>query len=319
MKPTAYSHPNFPNVTLWDLPGIGTTKFPADKYLKAVGLEKFDFFIIISADRFRENDAKLAQEIQRMGKRFYFVRSKIDHNMADEKRCLKSKFNEERTLEHIRKNCINGLEELGVESQRVFLVSSCELQLYDFSLLADTLVKQLPAHQRDAMLLALPNVNPGIIREKKNALKSKIKYVAASSAMGAAAPVPGLSIATDVTLLLATAKRYRDIFGLDIKSLQKVADSAGMPLDDLRAVMKSQLATQKLKSDFIIKILSHSSSNAVLMAAEEGSRFIPLIGIPIAMGLSFISTYYTLDTILNMFAEDAQRMSSKALGLNTAV
>uniref|UniRef100_A0A3B4V7G0 IRG-type G domain-containing protein n=1 Tax=Seriola dumerili TaxID=41447 RepID=A0A3B4V7G0_SERDU len=65
-----YTYPpsqTIPNVTLWDLPHVG--------------FERFDFFIIISADRFRENDVKLAQEIQRMEKKFYFVRSKIDQDL----------------------------------------------------------------------------------------------------------------------------------------------------------------------------------------------------------------------------------------------
>ena len=105
MEVKSYPHPNFPNVTLWDLPGIGSIKFPAAKYLKHVEFQKFDLFIIISDTRFRENDAKLAKEIQKMGKKFYFVRTKIDHNVRDEER--RQDFNKEETLKKIREYCIN--------------------------------------------------------------------------------------------------------------------------------------------------------------------------------------------------------------------
>lgn len=108
MEVTSYPHPNYPNVTFWDLPGIGTMKFPADEYLKRVGFEKFDFFIIISSTRFRENDVKLAQEIQKMGKKFYFVRSKIDNDLQNEKKS-KRKFDAEKTLAQIRENSIQGM------------------------------------------------------------------------------------------------------------------------------------------------------------------------------------------------------------------
>ncbi|XP_039662046.1 T-cell-specific guanine nucleotide triphosphate-binding protein 2-like isoform X1 [Perca fluviatilis] len=144
---TPYPHPNYPNVTLWDLPGIGTTKFPAEEYLKKVEFKRFDFFIIISADRFTENDVKLAEEIQKMGKKFYFVRSKIDHNIRDEKRDQGSEFNEEKTLKEMREECIKGLKGR-VESPQVFLVASRDLRLYDFHLLKKTLEEELPAHKR---------------------------------------------------------------------------------------------------------------------------------------------------------------------------
>ena len=104
---TPYPHPNYPNVTLWDLPGVGTTKFPADQYLNHVGFETFDFFIIISATRFTENDVKLAQEIQRMKKKFYFVRSKIDSDLYNERRSQRE-FSETETKKLIKDNCIQG-------------------------------------------------------------------------------------------------------------------------------------------------------------------------------------------------------------------
>ena len=107
MKPEPYPHPRHPNVTLWDLPGVGTTKFPADQYLKYIEFEKFDFFILVSADRFTENDAKLAKAIKTMGKNLYFVRSKIDNNLEAAQKSQRE-YDEEKTLQEIRDNCIQG-------------------------------------------------------------------------------------------------------------------------------------------------------------------------------------------------------------------
>ncbi|CAI5695144.1 unnamed protein product [Oreochromis niloticus] len=234
---TPYPHPNYPNVTFWDLPGIGTTKFPPDKYLELVGFEKFDFFIIVSADRFRENDVKLSQEIQRMEKKFYFVRSKIDNDLRAERR--KRNFSEEETLRKMREDCIQGL---GVESPQVFLVSSFELHLYDFSLLHETLDRDLPEHKRHALLRAMPNISLDIIDTKKKTFKHRLYWLSALSAAVAAVPVPGLSIAVDIAVLVGAVTDYVFGFGVDIKSLQRLSASTGVPYADLRAVIVSPLS-----------------------------------------------------------------------------
>uniref|UniRef100_A0A3Q3EL42 Interferon-inducible GTPase 5-like n=1 Tax=Labrus bergylta TaxID=56723 RepID=A0A3Q3EL42_9LABR len=161
MEVTPYPHPNYPNVTFWDLPGIGTNNYPAAKYLKMVGFEKFDFFIIISADRFRENDVKLAKEIQKMKKKFYFVRSKIHDNIRNEERSQRE-FNEERTLIQIRNNCIQGLQDICLQSPQVFLVSSFHLTLYDFPLLVETLKEELPELKKDAFLRTNSSHTPAL-------------------------------------------------------------------------------------------------------------------------------------------------------------
>ncbi|XP_065328160.1 interferon-gamma-inducible GTPase 10-like [Pelmatolapia mariae] len=204
---TEYPHPNYPNVKLWDLPGIGTTKFPAKKYLKLVGFEKYDFFIIISATRFTENDVKLTQEIQKIKKKFYFVRSKIDNDINAERR--KRDFNEEKTLKVIRDDCVHRLRDLGVESPQVFLVSSFELHLYDFSLLHETLDRDLPEHKRHALLRAMPNISLEIIDKKKKTFKRRLYWLSALSAAVVAVPVPGLSIAVDIAVLVKSRIEFK--------------------------------------------------------------------------------------------------------------
>uniref|UniRef100_A0A3Q3GL22 IRG-type G domain-containing protein n=1 Tax=Labrus bergylta TaxID=56723 RepID=A0A3Q3GL22_9LABR len=272
MEVKPYPHPNYPKVIFWDLPGIGSTKYPAAEYLKKVGFEKFDFFIIISYDRFRENDVKLAKEIQKMEKKFYFVRSKIDHNISDEKRSQRD-FNEERTLTQIRNNC---LQDQGLQSPQVFLVSSFHLTLYDFPLLVETLKEELPELQKDAFLLAMPNISLDMIKEKKKAFQAKVKYWATLSAIGAAVPVPGVSVAVDTALLGGVIKQYGFGFGLDIPSLKRMAKYSGVSYEELSKVLKSPLATVNQTPELLLK-------------------FIPIIGIPAAMGLSFTFTYRSLN------------------------
>ncbi|XP_003460006.1 interferon-inducible GTPase 5-like [Oreochromis niloticus] len=308
---TEYPHPNYPNVTLWDLPGIGTTKFPAKKYLELVGFEKFDFFIIISDTRFRENDVKLAQEIQKMKKKFYFLRSKIDDNLRAERR--KRDFIEEETLTKIRDDCVHRLRGLGIESPQVFLVSSFELHLYDFSLLQQTLERDLPKNKRDTLLFVMPNINPEIIIKKKKAFQSKIKYYATLSAAVAAVPLPGLSIAVDAAVLVVAVTHYVHAFGLDVPSLKRLSARTGVPYADLCAVIISPLAAAEITKDLLLKVIAQLAGTVALIAAEEATRWIPFIGIPVAMGLSFTTTYKVLNLLLEKLADDAQRVFERTL------
>ncbi|XP_069016559.1 interferon-inducible GTPase 5-like [Embiotoca jacksoni] len=317
MEVTPYAHPNYPNVTLWDLPGIGTTKFPADKYLKHVEFEKFDFFIIISETRFRENDVKLAKEIQKMEKKFYFVHSKIDNDLNAEEKSQRD-FSVEKTLARIRENCVQGLQEQGVAAT-VFLVSSFDLHLHDFPLLQQTFERELPANKRDTLLLAVPNINLEIINRKKVAFQANLKYYAGLSAVGAAVPLPGLSGAVDLSLLVDVANIYAVGFGLDKPSLERLAATSDVPLSDLMAVIKSPLAAVEITSDLIVKMLTTFTITSLSMMAEEGLKYIPLLGIPVAAIISFTTTYKGLSMFLNTFTDDAQRVFNKALGLDTSV
>ncbi|XP_058242722.1 interferon-inducible GTPase 5-like [Hemibagrus wyckioides] len=317
-EPTAYPHPKFPNVKLWDLPGIGTPRFKADEYLKQVQFERYDFFIIIASDRFRECHANLGKEIISMKKKFYFVRSKIDNNIDAEKR--KKTFNEEETLKKIRENCIKGLEEIGLKSPTVFLISCFEFNFYDFNHLEETMERELPQHKRDVLILALPNITLEINERKKKALQRNIWKLALLSASVAAVPIPVLnaaaSISADVAILVVELKKYYNAFSLDPASLQRLSERSGKSVDQLKAVMTSPLKVEITK-DLVIRLLTSSSlffkSFFVESAAEYFLGFIPVVGSLMSGSLSFATIYIMLQHCLNELAEDSHNVLMEAL------
>ncbi|KAF5901592.1 interferon-inducible GTPase 5-like, partial [Clarias magur] len=212
---TAYPHPKFPKVYLWDLPGIGTPRFKADEYLKQVQFERYDFFIIIASDRFRECHSNLAKEMLKVKKKFYFIRSKIDSNIEAEKR--KKTFNREKTLERIRKDCIQGLEQIGLKSPSVFLISCFEFRHYDFNFLEETMETELCQHKRDAFMLAVPNITLEIYKRKKKTLEKDIWKLALLSVLVASETIPVLNAASSCPLLpaiLASLGKSHKVFAL---------------------------------------------------------------------------------------------------------
>ena len=72
--PTTCNLQNCRKTKFWDLPGIGTPEYPdLETYCKKVKLEKFQAFLIFTANRFTENDLKLAQKVRSIGKKFILV------------------------------------------------------------------------------------------------------------------------------------------------------------------------------------------------------------------------------------------------------
>ncbi|XP_064793910.1 interferon-inducible GTPase 5-like [Oncorhynchus masou masou] len=309
----AYPHPKYPNMNVWDLPGIGTANFKPEEYLQKVEFDRFDFFIIVSSERFRANDITLAKEIQKMKKKFYFVRSKIDNDMKAEGR--KEMFDQDKTLETIRQYCIKGLEDQGLGSPKVFLISSFDLGLYDFPDLEETMEKELPDHKRHVLLLSIPNLTRKINQRKKNAFKANMWRLAFVSGIVAAIPIPGLSFAVDVSILVFEVQRYYHAFGLDDESLQSLANRTNVSVEELKAVLKSPLNQKKINKDVIVKLLQSVALSGVTMAEYLLSN-IPAVGSIAAAAISFSTTYYMLRKCLNELADDAHNVLMKALMAN---
>uniref|UniRef100_A0A8C5PW16 IRG-type G domain-containing protein n=1 Tax=Leptobrachium leishanense TaxID=445787 RepID=A0A8C5PW16_9ANUR len=158
MEPKAYKHPRDKSVTYWDLPGLGTPAFNSQQYYEKVHFEKYDFFIILASERFRESHIDVAKRIQAMNKRFYFVRSKIDQDLFNAKRSKPRAYNEETILQTIRNDCVQKLEDGWAGNPHVFLICSFDFNLYDFNLMIETMKQEMSSHKRHKFILSLPNL-----------------------------------------------------------------------------------------------------------------------------------------------------------------
>jgi predicted GTPase len=64
--------------SLWDLPGAGTEKFPAETYVKNMGMRYYDIVLLVTAERFTEGDVKVKKELDHWKIPYFIIRNKID-------------------------------------------------------------------------------------------------------------------------------------------------------------------------------------------------------------------------------------------------
>ncbi|XP_068098103.1 interferon-inducible GTPase 5-like isoform X3 [Hyperolius riggenbachi] len=312
MEPIAYPHLQFNNVKIWDLPGIGSPNFKPGDYLKAVEFSRYDFFIIMSSERFRHNDMELAKEIKSMGKKFYFVRSKVDSDVHASQKRRKKSFNEQNILNEIRDNCTQNLRKGGIEDPQVFLLSCLDLDKYDFNEMQETLERELPNHKKHIFMLCLPNISLPILEKKRKALKKNIWILSVVSCGVAAIPVPGLSVACDVSILVKEMIKYRNAFGLNHSSLETLANRFGKDVNELKSVIKSPIVLKEINKELVVTLLSRGAIGS-LMFVEYLASNIPVVGTVAAGGISFATTYWMLSRFLKDIAEDAMRVLKKAI------
>ncbi|OBS59054.1 hypothetical protein A6R68_09821, partial [Neotoma lepida] len=264
MRRTPYKHPKIKTLTLWDLPGIGTMNFLPKDYLEEVKFQEYDFFIIVSATRFTKLQLDLAKAIRFMGKNYYFVRTKVDTDLENEKKCRPRTFDREKTLQQIRSYCVNTFSQNNMDVPQIFLISNNDLSDYEFSILMDTLIEDLPAQKRHNFVLSLPNITEAAIDRKYNSVQQTIWLEAFKAGILATLPVVSL-FGDDVEKLKEKLNHYRVLFGVDDESLEFISKDFQMPVRQLKNIIKSPylLETKQEKTSELeppVALLSHAPS-----------------------------------------------------------
>ncbi|KAL8220100.1 UNVERIFIED_CONTAM: hypothetical protein K2H54_038570 [Gekko kuhli] len=314
MAAKGYPHPTFPNVTLWDLPGVGTREFEAKEYLEKVHFTKYDFFIIVASVRFTENEVLLAQEIHKMNKKFYYVRTKVDADIEPERRKAKGRketFREEKTLETIREYCCDNLAKAGESHPRVFLVSCHYWSRYDFQLLLEVMGSELDEIKRYALITALSNSSRGILKKKKAAMEALVGKVALVSSTTGAVPVPGLFLVCNIPFLEAIMRDFSKAYGLDEDSLCRLADQVSKPVLVLSSAIKKTRIASQIDSEFVKSLLSKTCMYGGINLWE---RTLIVLSYLFGGANSFAAVSQMLQSFLADAEEDAVNILATAFG-----
>ncbi|XP_070806010.1 interferon-inducible GTPase 5-like [Pituophis catenifer annectens] len=311
MELKEYPHPSFPNIKIWDLPGIGTYKVKAAEYLKKVQFESYDVFIMVISDRFTENDARLAEEIQKMKKKFYYVCSRIDITINNEMR--KKNFNLEDTLESMRQYCEDSLKEATGIFSSVYLVSSWAVHMYDFPLLQERIAAELPDHKKDILTLSVHIFSENELMRKKKLMKFYIKKLALVSCVLGAVPVPCLSMFCHIGIMIDALRFFCKVFGLDDRSLRFLAVQTGKEFEELRSAIKKTPLLNAINEEFIFSQFMKSSIETATWVVEMALEKISVLGSVIGGVNSYIETYHLLNRFLDDAVEDAQNVRAKLL------
>ncbi|XP_048189999.1 immunity-related GTPase family M protein 1-like [Perognathus longimembris pacificus] len=280
-----YSSSRFPNVVLWDLPGLGVTSQSMESYVEEMRFSQYDFFIIIASEQFSTNHLKLAQTIQRMGKKFYVVWTKLDRDLST------SVLPEARLLQTIRENIKKNLQKKRVHEPPIFLVSNIDPLFYDFPKLRDTLKIDLSNIRRSGPLESLSHLCGEIINEKVASLRRQV--------------VKESRRIKDADDLGEVLEAYHLLFGMDGESLLQVAKNMGKAVTEYMAIMKSQDLYTLCGKDWQLKFMTCLVMNMLLSLF----RCIPFLGGPVIRFFRHMRYRH----ILELVAQDTKTILRKIL------
>jgi hypothetical protein len=157
---------------------------PRETYLNEMRFERFDLILIISENRFTEDDLWLANTLRTKNKNFFFVRSKIDNDLRSAKRDYPKTFEEMNEMTKIRNSCIEHLTPIVGNVETVYLISGVlnDTLKYECRKLMADLIENYPKLKRQALVLSLDILCKEVIKAKATILRNQWKVTAALDA-----------------------------------------------------------------------------------------------------------------------------------------
>ncbi|XP_052775820.1 T-cell-specific guanine nucleotide triphosphate-binding protein 2-like [Mya arenaria] len=230
MNLSGYPHPDNPNLRI-----VGELTFTRDNYLQKAALSQFDFLLLLSASRFKENDIWLAKEFLKLKPNFhlFFVRTKIDDDLRSSqkgRRKLQTAEDMHALQQEIKEWARLNLVKDGISNANIYIVNNYDTAAFDFGTMYSKLMQNVSRLEREAMIMATKEV----VQTKLAFLKSRISLVSQTAAEAAVfATAVTNKYPAEIYVLLEECRLYRSQLGLNLNSLEIIAKRFEIDFEEL--------------------------------------------------------------------------------------
>jgi hypothetical protein len=285
-------------VTLVDLPGCGTPNWPRDTYIKRLKLVAgYDGFILVTANRLKECDALLFDELSRKAKKpFFVVRSHFDLAAAahgpEESRAV--------IAPHIREQLRAGAD------LPVYMVSSVGQEHYDLEKLILAIHAALPEWKQVRFLMVAQAYGEDTLQQKRAAAEKVVGIHAGLAAANSLNPIPGLDIGVDLGILTAMSRYVISTYGFSKDQVDALKGQANQRAKVTQAVREvAERLAPYLTERFVLAALRQMGMEVVL---RNSSKWVPFIGTLVSAGLGYKLTYHFGEKLLADCEEAAKKI-----------
>ena len=276
-KPIEHRGLNF-----YDLPGCSTINFPKERYLEEFNISNFDCVILVTSDRFYEDDLYLIEELIKIKMPVFAVRTKIDFSIE---RALKRNISEEETYNTVLNNLQQNLK--GHHLKGIYLTSADYPQEYDLSKLLDDIYLSLGKIKQQRFIADINITSQKILAKKKELANKIVGLHAALSAVNGINPIPGLDIGVDISLLTRMGIHVRDIYCLGEEQQNFIMELLDKKNAKLLAAKAVQFGSKYLGKEAVVLLLKRAGAG---VAAKTASKYFPFVGIAISSTVGFFLT-----------------------------
>ena len=314
-----YLHPRVPQLKFWDLPGVGSMQFPKETYFRDVIFDRFDFFILLTAQRFTETDAWLGHEIRKCEKKYFFVRTHIDEDISNDRKAHPNSHNEDALIDTIHKYTVENLKAHGLSDVPVFLVSNYDRPKYDFHRIEQQLIEELPAIRKNTAVLYKRSAIREMIEVAGRSLIWRLWMYSVLSAAAASVPNYFMSAGLLAVFVLHWSHVCFDQFGLDDMSLEHYARIMSASSRKLQEIVRKNFEERANKTTrwagMIVGILGIPAFR--LLAELVLRQYPPYLSVIISATASFVAARWLFGHMLKIPKKVALTVADTSAGENT--